>query len=303
VQTALHWMIVGGTAAAAFLVVLVLAEHGRENGEPFEWVRGVSVWPSTFIRYVALVLSVTAVCTGLWHLQRHCREIWKDTFGFPIGQWSRRRSGRRLRRPRRWPGLRVIGDRALAHERDDESEKDVRHAFLWYCRHGRWGWRLFRMLIMAVIFFFMAFAIIQVIGDRPNNPCRGDTARLISQSVLFLAVLGLMASVFFVVDALRLSKRFVKKLGDANLFWRGEGHRFDEEVRTRSLIAGEDACPLFTVRLIAQDTNIVSKLMLLPFSVLLLMILSRSSIFDYWSMPIGLVIIFLLIFEAHGVPY
>jgi hypothetical protein len=46
------------------------------------------------------------------------------------------------------------------------------------------------------------------------------------------------------------------------------------------------------IEFIAAHTKMVGKLVYYPFIILALMIFARSKVFDYWDMPIGLVIIF-----------
>ena len=96
--------------------------------------------------------------------------------------------------------------------------------------------------------------------------------------------------IFFVVDATRLCDRFIKNLSDAQrTIWPGKTlkaygseRNMDKELLDEWLV----------LQVITERTKVVTKMIYYPFTVLFVMIISRSSYFDHFDWPIALLLIY-----------
>ncbi|KFI22434.1 hypothetical protein [Nitrosococcus oceani] len=127
----------------------------------------------------------------------------------------------------------------------------------------------------------------------PNHPYRGDFSRWINFSVLLFSVGFMLILVFWVVDATRLCAQFIAHLSTQELPWNREKLAL---LSQRYQITEDYLGPVLKIRLVADQTIVISRLIIYPFIILALMIISRLSYFDNWTIPMGLIIVFLLLF-------
>ena len=78
---------------------------------------------------------------------------------------------------------------------------------------GEKSYRFVRTTVTALLYAFFGYALLYVLDDIPNSPARGTLARGVGYIVLWASVIPCFFT-FFVVDALRLSRGFVRCLGD-----------------------------------------------------------------------------------------
>ncbi len=172
-----------------------------------------------------------------------------------------------------------------------------------YVERGSLPFRLARSIRLSL--FYLVFASVLMgawPAGRPTRPYRGPWSNWVSEIVLLLAVVLMVWLVFFVLDRMQLCRRFVRLLQDSGADWESNEVRRLRESRgvenddepTGKLIAGR----LVTVRVIAEHTNAVMKIIYYPFIVVLLMLVARTSLFDYLNLPVPLILIFLLLFGA-----
>jgi hypothetical protein len=144
----------------------------------------------------------------------------------------------------------------------------------------------------AILFYFTGYLLILLWG-RPFNPARGGFALGASQLIVQGAVAFMLVLLFFVLDAIQLCRVFVSSITRKKNEWPPDA--IDALKRSTSYpadIAGE----LLSIRFTGQLTHAVGKLVMYPFLVLSLMIVSRLRIFDAWDIPWSLVAIFTVLF-------
>jgi hypothetical protein len=101
--------------------------------------------------------------------------------------------------------------------------------------------------------------------------------------------------VFFVLDCMQACSKHIRSLKSSEADWSLSAvqHLLDEwKVRL------EEISLLVTVRLIAEHTNAVMKIIYYPFALVLLMLLARSPLFDYLNLPLPLIILSSLLLAA-----
>jgi uncharacterized integral membrane protein len=98
----------------------------------------------------------------------------------------------------------------------------------------------------------------------------------------------------YVVDALLLNSNFIRVFMRSGKEW---GREFSERYRHQQSLTEEEGLKLSTysdIRLIADRTEIVARLIWYPLIVLAVMLVARSSFFDNWTWPLGLILILAL---------
>ncbi len=258
-----------GTMAGLFL----WAMRDGAGGEPFSLMDGVSVWPTTFIRLVALFLCGAFLYDASMRLRENDRAL-ALRFGLPS-----------------WKPRPVIPCSPLGiHYWRPHPGGGLPAADLWqeYQALGRWKQRLYRILPQTVSYAILGF-ILTTLFDVPTLPCRGAACFDINRLVLLLSVVGMILLIFYVVDATRLCRRLIKIMIATRLAW-------PEDLLAREAVhhgVGRTVLNEWVgIEFIAQRTAVISGMLYYPVVVLFLMIIARHTYFDRWDFPISLVVIF-----------
>ncbi len=124
---------------------------------------------------------------------------------------------------------------------------------------------------------------------RPGVPYRGEVAHVADRIALFASVFMMLTLLPFVVDARLLCRRFIQKLARGRTEWPTAPLAAAKIERGIDAdLAGE----WLDIQLITRRTRVIGKLVIYPFVVLLLLLVSRNSFFDRWSWPLSLIVVF-----------
>jgi len=299
-------------------VVVVIIDHYRLGGEPFSLFSGVSIWPGVTLRLIAAVLSVCFIAKSYQDLRRsdedldysfHLNMI-KNFYPTTFADWRKPRdiSGRLVSKIRNWASyLRWISVRTWD---TGEGKIDAKELWAGYLARGS-GWNRFhRFFAMTLTYFGLAIALAMILGI-PKTPYRGSVSRDVDVVLLLASVVPMIGLIFLVVDATRLSIKFVRSLKTPETIWPDElvDELREKNAETSSAETGQDGKPIedtsdrvsdkalsewLDIKFIASHTQAVGRLIYYPFIVLLIMFLARSPYFDRWGFPISLIAIFLL---------
>lgn len=150
-------------------------------------------------------------------------------------------------------------------------------------------------ILPPVLLFYLACFIMLLLWGYPFQPTRGAAASTAAFCIIQLAVLFTLTLLFFVVDAIQLCRGLVDTLMYRPSRWPegaveslGRGKEYPEEI-------GRE---LLDIRFAAQLTHAVGKLVVYPFFILFLLIVSRLQLFDYWDVPWPLLFIFTVMFVS-----
>ncbi len=250
--------------------------------EPLLWLEGVSIWPTEVLRGLASILSLV-------FFLKAGRDIDNNNDGIARQFSLPGRPDRDLVR-----GLGTLSMLALSRwgHNGGGAQRNVDALWQEYLAQGSCRNRITRTLLYAVLFLLLGSLLIRTFGP-PSQPYRGEISGLIDQGMLIFSVITMVALVFFVVDATRLAVRFIRQLADENLPWQREIiERPSQLHRVEETYWG----PSLKIKLIAEQTRVIGQLIVLPFIILSIMTLSRLPYFDNWNMPIGLLLVFTLLF-------
>ena len=255
---------------------LLLRNH--DEGEPFFWFEGVSVWPTEMLRGLAMVLAVVLMVKGWWSLQSNL-DAMTARYGFAVekGQ-ARSEQWQRYATSAKW----VLSPRS--------ASSDMRAGSLWhlYQDAGSGLNRLVRLLILVVVYALLFVLLWKVLGAEDfSGPCRGLFSCRLDLTLALASYASLAVLNLFVFDAVLLCRRWIGALAQVAEGWPASltGHL---EWQTPDNIT--KARELMKIELIAQRTDVVNRLVRYPFIVLLIMMVARSSYFDDWHFPLTMIV-------------
>jgi hypothetical protein len=255
-------------------------------GEPFTFTDGVSVWPTEIIRLGSALLALFFIVVIISRLWRNALRI--------SGQL----------------GLSKPVFRVIATGKNSESEprihtffhhlfllgwgmsekiefRDFRKLWAEYINLGYSGSCFARVLVLVLVFELFGRWVMTELG-RPDTPFRGPVSSTMNYWVLQIAVAAYLVLVFQVFDATRLAKRFVHILTKMPIGWPREtlevaGQRFG--------LPATVAAERLRLQVIQRHMEALDPLIFYPFAVMFVMILSRSTFFDNWSVTPSLIIV------------
>lgn len=301
---------IGGSllALAAVAVLLGLAisrDHTAEAGEPFVLWEGVSIWPTTILRYLASTLVALFFVISITDLKNNRTGKLRDKFTGELPPATSPEKGR-------W---RRLLDYLLVRWPDPlqrPGKYSVREAFAYYYRDCALGATAVRVGVITVTLLLFAASVF-CIFDYPRVPVRGYVSFWLGLTALLLSIGGAVALCVFVIDATEVCRRFVRRLVEDTGAWpvkeRLTAYKEGRPTTDRSLEDAElyfqrpssnvdDLSELLKVRVIAERTNVVGKLVQYPFIVLMLLILSRHPVFDAFPLTIPVVFLSGAVFVA-----
>ena len=289
-RTAIAGVLILGAAAAA-MVGLVHAEPG--NGEPMEWLEGVSTWPTEYLRLAATLLGLALLVHGWMTLRRQAAEI-QRAFFVPLRRsdgaspCAARPAMEALRRIARAfaSGFPPAHDYFGRPENCGTARVDATR--LWHRYRRRTTFWPSAGRISAGVALAIAAAALVLYLDPPSVPARGAVAFWAHQVLRATSVGVLAVLIFSVVDATRMSTALIRALAERPTDW---------PRRTLARFEGRCGVPArllegyIDFEFIVALTRGVSRFIYYPFAVLLLLIVSRSTVFDAWDFPLPLLVL------------
>jgi len=259
-----------------FLLAIVLQDH--DQGEPFYWLEGVSLWPTEILRGFATLLALGFLVKA-WRGLKSNLEGMTERYGFDSqAQGVSTEGWRRYLTTTQW----------VLSPRGQRSEGHVGNLWSVYREAGSGLYRLPRILLLVVV-YGASFALLwKVMGAEDfSGPCRGTfSCRLdlvfVLASYLCAAVLNL-----FVFDAVLLCVRWIGSLAQATEGW---PQALTERLKLQSAENVDKARELMKIELIARRTEVVNRLVRYPFIVLLIMMVARNNYFDNWDFPLTMIL-------------
>jgi hypothetical protein len=272
-------------------VALWLTENG--TGEPISILEGVSVWPTIALRTFGVVLVLCLIWYTVHDLEvsaletlekfdlapddRSLPNIWKAQRA-EMGVWSAFWSIVWL------PPLGKAGVLLLDEESRDEMPFEEISGRVYA---GRWYLRCARAIIGTLLMLLLSWIIISpIFGGASFDPARGTLARGLFVSITLIEVFTTFFLTFLVVDATLYSCLFIKRLTEVSTKW-PDATVQKYKVRLH-LKNAKDLADWIDLRFLAVRTRSITRLIYFPFLTLVVLIVSRSSIFDNFPMHWGL---------------
>ncbi|HZH49058.1 MAG TPA: hypothetical protein VFD86_04740, partial [Nitrospira sp.] len=270
---------------------------GHDEGEPFSWTAGVSVWPSELIRLFVVVLCLVFLAKGGRDLSKNGDFI-TDDFLFQDESGFQRFS----------LGTFWINLKRVAHPAATMTATTVDQAWSWYREASKPVQWFARTILLFILYLGMMWLLgYYVVDEEYIHPCRGrlsctvDWVMTLSSTVL---VVFLNLAVF---DAVMLCRRWIGWVTASTGGWSQqvqEQYLVDYGLNETKKAEFEKLKYLAAVDLIGQRTEVVNRLIRYPFIALIIMMAGRNDYFDIWNYPLLLLLswalnVFLALLAAY----
>ena len=252
---------------------------GHDEGEPFSWTAGISIWPSELLRFLVVLLCLALLAKGMRDLTKNSDLIGQD-FLFQDESGSQRFSLSTF-----WTNLKRV-----FHPAETMTATTVDQAWSWYREAGKPAQRAARTMLLFLLYLAVMGPLKHwVLDEEMIHPCRGR----LSCTVDWVLTLGSVALVgllnLAVFDAVMLCRRWIGWVTASTGGWSDQVQ--EEYLRDYGLGQAQKAefeklKYLAVVDLIGQRTEVVNRLIRYPFIALLIMIAARSDYFDIWNYPL-----------------
>jgi hypothetical protein len=253
-----------GLIVFAFAALIRWDAFMQANGEPFSLTNGVSAWPAQIVRGIAFILAVVFAAG----LSRRLHE------GFLV-----------LTR----------GFRFLHLDDRDETDAATGAQKIWNdygqtCRRCDW-----KLLLYAVAgYVSVVYAIDLIQGGDLHQPVRGELLWRVNIILVCAAVLAFSVLAFMTIDAALNCRRFIVEISErASEYSAATRRHFSRQLGGIDLQYLDEWIDL---QLIAELTERVGRLVYYPTIILLLLMIARNSVWDAWTWPAYLIVIFALNF-------
>jgi hypothetical protein len=295
-------------AALAVLVVLLqlelplwLAAHWQpfaewltREGKPLTAFEGISLWPTEAIRVLNLVLCLYLLIRGWGALTRNVDEITRE---FRLGSTRReliaeqREAQARLRW---WQKLAQVFSMRFepAAGRSKQAALGMPAPALdfWkrYVAQNRLSARLLRTTAYVAAALPWSYLVVLAFDEERAVPYRGDLSLAVHDGLRIPSLVAMYFLVFFVVDATAFCVGFVRGLREQAANW---------PEATLDLFEAQTGIPRahldnwVDLQFIALRTRSVTHLIYYPFIVISMLLLSRSAVFDQWTMPVSTIVL------------
>lgn len=270
--------------AAVFTVFLMsggatMLLAGHDEGEPFSWTDGVSIWPSELLRFLVVVLCLILMAKGMRDLTKNSELIGQD-FLFQDESAGKRFS----------PGTFWLNLKRVSHPAATMTATTVDQAWSWYREAGKPAQRAARTLLLFLLYLAVMWPLEHwVLDEEMIHPCRGHLSCTVDWALTLVSVGLVVLLNLAVFDAVMLCRRWIGWVTASTGGW---SDRVQEEY-LRDYGLGEAQKEEFAklkylavVDLIGQRTEVVNRLIRYPFIALLIMIAGRNDYFDIWNYPV-----------------
>jgi hypothetical protein len=260
----------------------LMAHH--DEGEPFSWTAGISIWPGEWLRFLVVVVCLIFLVKGTRDLRKNSDLLTKD-FLFRIDQASR--SPFTLRTC--WTNLQRV-----YHPAATRAATTVDQAWSWYLEAASPLQRTARVLVLVLLYVAIMISLDHwVVDEEMIHPCRGWLSCRVDVIMTLVSVSFVVLLNLAVLDEVMLCCRWIGWVNTSSGGWSeqvqevylreyGLSQSHKAEFDKLKYLAGID--------LISRRTETVNRLIRYPFIALLIMIAARNDYFDIWNYPLLLLL-------------
>lgn len=322
------------SALLLFIVLFWISLYETDNNIEFrEMMSGTSIWPAIIIRMTAGAVAIISIFYVISSLRKNNNMIIsRHELAFNVSDQFGERVCQRLKLLSKGSSTYAVIFSTILNEgfesikailfpvhykKQDVNERGYERLSIWthlfitlwgwsydkktrisideiiyqYLDLGRTRWWIVRVLSMWLLYITLTMLFMRSFSNAPFAPFSGEVNAVANFTVLIVSVFSYLFLIFLVVDVTRLNARFVELITRSNIKWPGNVvSRYCSEYGVSEDIATEK----LKLDLIVLRSKSVDVLIFLPFVVLSLMILSRSSYFDHWHMSMQLAFVILL---------
>ena len=274
VVTGVFWTMGGGTG--------LMAHH--DEGEPFSWTAGVSIWPGEWLRLLVVMLCLVFLVKGSRDLTKNSDDLTKE-FLFRIDQSPRSR----FTLLTFWTSVQRV-----YHSAATRTATTVDQSWAWYLDAADPMQRTARVLALFLLYGAVLISLGHwVVDEEMIHPCRGWLSCRVDVIMTLVSVSMVVLLNLAVFDEVMLCRRWIGWVNTSSGGWSEQVQQ--EYLREYGLSLSHKAefeklKYLAGIDLISRRTEVVNRLIRYPFIALLIMIAARNDYFDIWNYPLLLLL-------------
>ena len=272
---------VGGVSGAG--LAFVLWKWPLSPWEPWVPLEGVSSIPTLVLHLTTILFSAWIVTIAIdWMVEGHRKA--RSRFGLPITSDQKWRFGddRSKIQISKWMKELMVKSETRPLKTPSKRIETVWAEYLTRCH-----WRA-RLVRIAVPVALSTFLVIVIIKNEPS-PLLTKGFEAPMTWIRWLTILVVLATVFFCTDTLNLGRAIIRDLSMHDI----TGWNRKKYPESHSQLDPFISRRWQTMDLVVRCTQIVGGIVLLPFILLLLLMLSRTTLFEGWVWTETLVAIYL----------
>lgn len=270
-----------------------LTEYPQNNGDPMALLEGISIWPTIALRAFGGILSLLLIWWTLRTLEINRYETGRD-MGLPIrpGTTSLAEDYQemvtnldlRTRRAKLAAMLWFPPESSYRNPQgcDDSGRRRVEFLHIVTRLSLRSRIRCLRAALATVVMILLWSLVLAPLFGDLTVPARGTRAREIYWWVTLLDVMPTLFLTFLVADATLYSRTFISRLTQISTVW--PDPTFAKFAR-RYCLSRNALADWIDLQYLAKRTECITQLIYFPFLSLTVLFLSRSHLFDDFSMP------------------
>ncbi|NDZ16408.1 hypothetical protein C7T35_23560 [Variovorax sp. WS11] len=291
----------GAAVAAVFLLLLLvllafaahwqlLAEQLTRDGKPLLFLEGISLWPTEAIRLITLLLCMYLLCRGWAALTDNFDEITSEFELSPARQELIAEQRKAEAKMPLWRKIAQVFSMRFVPPRTRTSHAapglPIEALDFWkrYVVQDRLAARVLRTATYTAISLFLIWLVVQSVGEERFVPQRGDLSLAVHDALRGPVLIAICFLIFFVVDATAFCVGFVRGLRGQTVSWPEPTLNL---FRWRTGIPRTHLDGWIDLQFIALRTRCVTRLIYYPFIVISLFLLSRSAVFDHWTLSMS----------------
>jgi hypothetical protein len=268
-------------------------------GEPISVFEGVSIWPAIALRAVGILLVLAFTWYAVHALEVNQRETLEK-----FNEWSGRERLRDAwgdllkKEDKRWTAairaalwFHPLPQAVIDQHDDDPRDEKPLSEIVTTQLSSHWIVRCLRAGLATLVMVIIISAILRPLSDGETLvPARGDRAQSLFHWVTRCDFLATMFLTFLVADATIYSRSFIRRLTLISTQW-----PYSTIIKYRlrfHLIDEYDLRDRIDLQFLAERTSCITKLVYLPFVAWAVLIFSRSRLFDDFSMPWPLLLVY-----------
>ena len=277
-------------------------------GEPFSWTGGVSAWPAEIIRLLGGALAISLLWRTLVAFEITAKYIDKEFFSF---KWAADRSEcNKVRYPElyitqssnaeaplktklfRWCRLFCFATDPESDEQESRAIVSAQLQWSLYLHRGQPLYRWTRVLLPTMLFMTVGYITITVLTGPPPVPVRTPAMLGLDKFIILaMTVLPFLLLLFTVIDSSRSGIALMDALNKPLTQWPESTGGLRYRMIKQHGFHADDLDEWLDVRLSADLTEKLGKIVYFPFLIIFMLLISRLTWFDNWTMPLGLIAI------------
>ena len=287
------WKCFGVPCIVSFvaLTYIVLKSSLNGDGEPLTFIDSISIWPSEIIRLFSGFLAIYFLLLSIQSLIRNCKEV----------------------------NLIFLNVKEKPNT-SNTTNQTLSNIYGSWKKYGADTKAIKKCIYITGIFVLVYFGASQAylgIFGRPPVPFRGNLSKYTDLCILIFSLLSMLFLSWFVINTIRYCRKYfseiidlknqrfmsnilniscsvkeaISKIGCENIDEACQKEYADCLSEYDKCVSGNILVQWLRINIIAKRTEVIGKMIIYPFVIFALLLISRNKFFDNWTWTIPLILV------------